>query len=101
MKLTPGVRLRSALSDLEVIVVRAPADELELTAGGAPMLSHDESSKPPSEAAPAGEEVQLGKRYADDESGIEVLCTRAGSGPLAVDGRPLELQEAKPLPSSD
>ena len=43
----------------------------------------------------------LGKRYVDDESDIEVLCTKAGDGALAVDGRPLVLKTAKPLPSSD
>ena len=43
----------------------------------------------------------LGKRYADDEAGIELLCTQAGQGALFLNGEPLRLKEAKPLPSSD
>lgn len=43
----------------------------------------------------------LGKRYTDVATGIEVLCTKAGTGTLSLDGRPLDLKEAKPLPSSD
>jgi hypothetical protein len=43
----------------------------------------------------------LGKRYADDRTGIEVLCTKAGEGSLAIDGEALGTKQAKPLPSSD
>jgi hypothetical protein len=43
----------------------------------------------------------LGKRYTDETSGIEVLCSKAGEGLLAVDGRLLAIKEAKPLPASD
>ena len=43
----------------------------------------------------------MGKRYVDDEIGIELLCTRSGSGALTVDGRVLTLKGAKPLPASD
>jgi len=32
---------------------------------------------------------------------LEVLCTKAGAGALAANGRPLELKSPKPLPSSD
>ena len=35
------------------------------------------------------------------DSGIELLCTKAGEGSLSLDGAPLPLKEAKPLPSSD
>jgi len=45
--------------------------------------------------------TMLGKRYVDDASGIEVLCTKAGVGTITFDGRTLLLKEAKPLPSSD
>jgi hypothetical protein len=30
-----------------------------------------------------------------------VLCTKAGRGTLALDGEPLVIQAAKPLPASD
>ncbi|MDP9820794.1 hypothetical protein J2S59_000603 [Nocardioides massiliensis] len=60
------------------------------------------------EAAPAGggvdasaESVQLGKRYFDENTGLEVLCSKGGAGPLMVDGRLLQVRGAKALPSSD
>lgn len=43
----------------------------------------------------------LGKRYSDEATGIELLCTKGGPGQLACDGRPLVVKAAKPLPSSD
>jgi hypothetical protein len=43
----------------------------------------------------------IGKRFADPDSGLELLVTKAGEGSLAVDGISIPLKEAKPLPSSD
>jgi hypothetical protein len=103
MKLRIGARLRSATCATQVIVVRAPADvEVDLTCGGEPMV---EWSTPASSLRPvapwrdAG--TKLGKRYARLDSGVEVLCTHAGDGSLWLDGAPLELMAAKPLPASD
>ena len=48
-----------------------------------------------------GDAALMGKRYADEELGLEVLCTRSGSGALTVDGNVLSLKGAKPLPASD
>ncbi len=45
--------------------------------------------------------VQLGKRYKDEESGIEVLCIKPGDGNLSVGARPMELMQPKVLPSAD
>ena len=45
--------------------------------------------------------VAIGKRYQDQQTGLELLVTKAGKGSLAVGGRVLSLKEAKPLPSSD
>jgi hypothetical protein len=42
-----------------------------------------------------------GKRYTDAESGVELLCTKAGAGDLTFAGRPLQRKDAKPLPASD
>lgn len=97
----PGVRLRSAVSDAEIVVVRPAGGDLVLTCGGVPMVGVDETPAPG--AAPVGKisPVQLGKRYFDEATGLEVLCSRGGDGPLAVDDRPLQLRGAKALPSSD
>lgn len=48
-----------------------------------------------------GDGPQIGKRYADDEAGVELLCSRAGADALTVDGRVVPMKGAKPLPSSD
>jgi hypothetical protein len=45
--------------------------------------------------------TQIGKRYVDEADTIQLLCTKAGSGTLALDGTPLLIQAAKPLPASD
>jgi hypothetical protein len=45
--------------------------------------------------------TQLGKRYRCKVCGTEALCTKAGDGDLTCDGKPMEVQEAKAIPSSD
>lgn len=45
--------------------------------------------------------VQLGKRYRDESSGIEVLCIKPGECDLKVDEREMELMQPKVLPSAD
>lgn len=101
--LRAGTRLKSAVSDAEVLIVRAPAAAVELTCGGFSLLALQAPVPPPTSDArttPEGE-LSLGKRYFDEASGLEVLCTKAGAGTLSCDGRPLEIREPKPLPSSD
>lgn len=102
MKITPGSRWKSAVCATEVVAVKAPKDEVQLECGGAAMLAA--SAERPAGGAPAADckaGTLLGKRYGDDASGIEVLCTKGGEGSLVLNGRPLVLREAKPLPSSD
>ncbi len=43
----------------------------------------------------------LGKRYADETTGAELLCVKPGDGSLSIDGRLLPQKGAKPLPASD
>lgn len=100
MELTPGMKLRSAACDAQFIVVRAASGDLDLRCGGAPLLAGDEAAEAPLDPAHA-EGSLLGKRYADEEKGLELLCTKAGKGSLSLDGAPLGLKSAKPLPSSD
>jgi hypothetical protein len=102
MMLRAGLKLHSAVCDAQVVVVKAPADAVEVGCGGAPMLEDGQAGDAAvSLDASLGDGPQLGKRYADDDLGLELLCTRAGTGALTVDGRPLLLKGAKPLPSSD
>ncbi len=100
MMLRTGQKLHSAVCDAQVVVVRAPAAEVEVGCGGAPLLEDGQDASAELDAT-LGDGPQLGKRYADDETGLELLCTRAGKGALTVAGRPLPLKGAKPLPSSD
>ena len=101
MELKPGTRLRSQTCSAEVIVVRAPAGPVDLCCGGAPMVPvGDPVEGRPIDAA-HGSGTLLGKRYADDATGLELLCTKAGEGSLSLDGAPVLVKDAKPLPSSD
>jgi hypothetical protein len=95
------MRLKSTVSSTEVIIVRPPPGPVQLTCGGSAMIDlNDAADEAGSGAAPEGETL-LGKRYHDEQSGLELLCTKGGSGQLACDGRPLEFKQAAALPSSD
>ena len=96
-----GTRLQSQVCDTQVIVVRS-ADSLDdLRAGGAPMVPiGDEASSDLSLDPALSDGNLMGKRYVD-ESGAEVLVTKAGKGTLSVGTTALTVKEAKPLPASD
>jgi hypothetical protein len=102
MQVKAGTRLRSAVDDTQVVVVKAPEGDVDLTCGGHPLVPIDSDVNGDATLA-AGHEgpTLIGKRYADDGVGIELLCTKPGAGALFVNGAPLPLKEAKPLPSSD
>ena len=102
MDLKPGTRLASATCDTQVVVVRAPADagDLDIRCGGEPMRPVDEAGERVAMSG-SGEPAQMGKRYADEELGLELLCTQAGEGSLTIGDQPLLIKGAKPLPSSD
>ncbi len=103
MKLKPGTRLRSQVDGTEVIIVRSSADDLGVACGGQPMI--DVAAQPEPGLAAAGEPdggTKLGKRYTlPGDSAVELLITKPGTYGLSIDGTPLALKEAKPLPASD
>lgn len=102
MTLKAGTRLRSAVCGTEVILVRAPSEPVELTCGGAPLLAEgDEAPAGAQLDAAASSGTLIGKRYADEDLGLELLCVKPGEGSLAANGKELPLKSAKPLPSSD
>jgi hypothetical protein len=102
MNLTAGTRLKSQVCSTEVIVVKPPAGDVELSCGGSPMVPvGDEAAAGGSPSAEFSEGTALGKRYESEASGIEVLCTKAGDGSLSLDGEALTQKGAKPLPASD
>lgn len=96
-----GTRLKSQVCDTQVIVVKATDSLDDLRAGGAPMVPLDDTAAANATLDPdlaAG--AVMGKRYVD-ETGAEVLVTKAGAGTLSIGAAPMNLKEAKPLPASD
>ena len=102
MRLLVGQTLRSVTDTTTVIVVRVQGDHA-LTCGGRPMVDARGATPGDPEAADPQwrKGTQLGKRYEDAAGQVEVLCTKAGSSSLALDGAPLAVKEAKALPASD
>ena len=100
-QLKPGSRWTSSVCDTEVIVVKGPPGEVELTCGGVTMVAAGEEPAAGALDDSASEGTLLGKRYVNDGDTMEVLCTKPGTGSLGADGASLQLKEAKPLPASD
>ncbi len=97
-----GARLYGATCTTELIVVKTPATELELTIGGHPALTDASGRTGATDVAEGhGGGAGMGKRYVDSSGGVELLCTKAGEGLPAVAGEVLVLKDAKPLPASD
>ena len=101
-ELKAGSRWQSVVDDTQVIVVKAPNASVELQCGGHPMV-------PVGGEIPAGltidpafsEPTAIGKRFADEATGTELLATKGGAGTLALSGTAIPLKDAKPLPASD
>jgi hypothetical protein len=101
IQLKAGMRLRSATDAGEVVVVKAPAEPVDLRCGGHPFVAIDAEVAPQSVQAGFDGGTQLGKRYSDDDIGLELLCTKAGEGSISVGETILAVKGAKPLPASD
>jgi hypothetical protein len=94
----PGTKLKSAVCDTEVMVIRSGTGTIEC--GGAPM--GEAKLETPGTIDPAhANGTLMGKRYVDTAATFELLCVKPGKGSLSVDGIALVIKEAKPLPASD
>jgi hypothetical protein len=94
----PGTKLKSAVCDTEVMVIRGSVVIVEC--GGVPMAearSAENASLNPAFA----EGTQIGKRYIDQAGAVELLCVKPGKGSLSIGGVALKTKDAKTLPSSD
>ncbi|MGK2909283.1 MAG: hypothetical protein ACSLE1_05740 [Sphingobium sp.] len=94
----PGTRLKSAVCDTEVMIIRLGEGVIEC--GGTPMAE----AKPETPGVLAADQASgtlMGKRYVDADGTFELLCVKAGKGSLSVDGAALIVKDAKPLPASD
>jgi hypothetical protein len=99
--LKAGSRMKSGVCDTQVMVIAAPAGDVDLTCGGAGMLEAAASGGGGSVDPDHKNGTQIGKRYVNEDATLELLCTKPGEGSLAVGGVALKLKEAKALPSSD
>src|SRR4051794_23462457 len=96
-----GSRGKSTVDTTGGMGSRGPATEVDLRCGGHPMVASGTDPRA-AELDPAyADGTQVGKRYVDEEIGLELLCSKAGQGTLAVGDRSLSLKDAKPLPTSD
>lgn len=94
----PGTKLKSAVCDTEVMVIRSGDGAIEC--GGAAMgETKPETPGTPNADFTAG--TLMGKRYVDAAGTFELLCVKPGKGSLSVDGVALTPKDAKPLPASD
>lgn len=99
-ELRPGARFQSTVCATEVIVVKGTG-AAGLSCGGSPMVAAGSAQRSGEPSADACGGTLLGKRYGDPDEVLEVLCTKAGDGTLALGGVPLAVKAAKPLPASD
>ena len=94
----PGTKLKSAVCDTEVMVIRA--GDGVVACGGAPMAEERPAERGTIDPAFA-EGSRIGKRYVDAAGTVELLCVKPGQGSLSLDGVLLQTKDAKPLPASD
>jgi len=101
MEIKAGSRLACPECTVELVVVKPPSSEVVLACGGVEVVDATADRPGGGHADASGEGTLVGKRYADEASGLEVLCAKPGPGALTVDGAELPIKGAKPLPSSD
>ncbi|MDT0202693.1 hypothetical protein [Nocardioides sp. AE5] len=94
-----GSRMLSATCATEVMVVRGA--DVVLECGGLPMVGSAADRGTTGPVAELAHGTILGKRYAHQGSGLQVLCVKAGAGTLSIGGEALVPVETKQLPSSD
>jgi hypothetical protein len=82
--LKAGMKLKSAVCDTEVLLVKAPAAGV-LACGDAAMVAERTGEKGTIDPGFA-EGTKMGKRYTDASATLEVLCIKPDAG-FAVAGR--------------
>lgn len=92
-------KIYKAPSGAQLIVTKGGPGTL--SDGDVPLLRQDSGESFPDGASAGTGAVQLGKRYKSADEAVEVLINKPGTCDLRYDGAPMELKEAKPLPSSD
>ena len=102
MQLKAGTRLRSATDACEVVVVKAPAEPVDLRCGGHPFL--------PADAEATAESIEAGfdqaapswaSATATRSSASRSCAPRPAKDAISVGETVLDVKGAKPLPASD
>jgi hypothetical protein len=101
MEIKAGSRLACPDCTVELVVVKPPSGPVTLTCSGTAVVEATADRPGAGHSSAESDGTLVGKRYADEETGLEVLCAKPGPGQLAADGRVIEVKGAKPLPSSD
>jgi hypothetical protein len=99
--LKPGTRLKSAVCDTQVMVIKSDGGEHDLRCGGAEMVDMAAEAAGGAVDAAFAEGSMMGKRYVNEDESLEFLCTKGGKGSLSLDGAPILAKQAKALPTSD
>jgi hypothetical protein len=100
--LKAGSRFKSAVCDTQVMVIKAPAGDFDLRCGGAEMSAATAAAGQGAQVDPAhAGGTLIGKRYVNADESVELLCTKGGQGSLSLNATPMEVKQAKQLPSSD
>jgi len=99
MELKTGLRLKSAVCDAEIMVIKSTGGD-DLTCGGVPLLAEAPAEKGSGLQAHMHGCV-IGKRYVNEAQSVELLCVKSGDGSLYYNGDELMTKDTKKLPSSD
>ncbi len=96
IQLERGMTLRSAADGCELLVIKAPAEPIDLRYGGHPF--GEVTGGMIESGFDAG--TLLGRRYFSEEHGVEALCTKGGNGSLSVGTTLLLLKPFRPMPAT-
>ncbi len=100
-ELKTGARLKSVVCDGEVMVVKAPGGDFDLTCGGTAMVDSGADAERAEINPDHAVGIVIGKRYINEDESLEVLCVKAGEGSLALNGNLLLQKDTKALPKTD
>jgi hypothetical protein len=103
LRLRVGQTLTSTADTTTVIVIKAGTGYEFVTCGGVAMVSEPTTAAGPTAVPLPGHTTgtELGRRYETADGTVELLCTKAGTGSLAVNDVPMTIKAAKALPASD
>ena len=96
-----GSKLKSAVCDTQIMVIRTIPEPLALCCGGVPMIEANAATEGAALDPAFADGSLIGKRYIDAQDRIELLCTKGGAGSLSLAAEKLLVKQPKALPSSD